>query len=164
MKKFKSRLMAFVLVGALLLATVNCGYILYPERRGKKGGEIDPVVLVMDLAWLIVGVVPGVVALVVDFATGCIYKSGDNLTMDRGGNMTVRLTDPAPEAATIKVSVINGDEATVLTERAVAAGEAVGDLEISLPWELEAGDYTLDVSVNGNTAAHWNLTVTEATL
>jgi hypothetical protein len=164
MKKFKSRLLAFVLVGALLATTVNCGFILYPDRRGKKGGEIDPVVLVMDIAWLIVGVVPGVVALVVDFATGCIYKSGDNLTMDRGGNMTVRLTDPAPKAVTLTVTVSNDDGATTLVSRQVKAGEAIGDLEISLPWELEAGNYSLNLSVNGHTAASWKLTVQEATL
>ena len=164
MKKFKSRLMAYVLVGALLAASVNCGYILYPDRRGKKGGEIDPVVLVLDIAWLIVGVVPGVVALVVDFATGCIYKSGDTLTMDRGGNMTVRLTDPAPQAATLRVTVSNDDGSTTLVERTVAKGEAFGDLEISLPWELEAGTYSLNLSVNGKPAASWNLKVQEATL
>jgi len=58
---------------ATALGSTSCGYILHPERRGNHGGEISGGTLVMDLLWLIPGVVPGVVALVVDFSSGAIY-------------------------------------------------------------------------------------------
>ncbi|MFO8057856.1 MAG: hypothetical protein R6V10_11225, partial [bacterium] len=72
---FKSRIAAVVVVIAMAFATVQCGYILHPEREGNEGGtdDIDVPVLIMDCAWLLVGIIPGVIALGVDFYTGCIY-------------------------------------------------------------------------------------------
>jgi hypothetical protein len=64
---------------ALLVTTVGsagCGYLLYPERRGTKSGTIDSGTMVMDLLWLLPGIVPGVVALIVDFSSGAIYVQG----------------------------------------------------------------------------------------
>ena len=55
------------------LPTAGCGYLLHPERRGNDGGTIDGGSLIMDLLWLLPGVVPGVVALVVDFSSGAVY-------------------------------------------------------------------------------------------
>ena len=52
----------------------GCGTILYPERRGTAGGQIDGGVAVMDCLWLLVGIVPGVVFLIVDFSNGAIYR------------------------------------------------------------------------------------------
>ncbi len=76
MRKFlKSRALALVLVASLLFMTVQCGFILYPERRGREPGElerIDPVVLIMDCAWLLVFVIPGIAALAVDAVTGTL--------------------------------------------------------------------------------------------
>jgi len=56
--------------------SLGCGYILHPERRGTQSGIIDGATMVMDLLWLIPGVIPGVVALIVDFSSGAIYISG----------------------------------------------------------------------------------------
>ncbi|HEX3902387.1 MAG TPA: hypothetical protein VH853_06015 [Polyangia bacterium] len=55
---------------------IGCGYILHPERRGIQSGVIDGATMVMDILWLIPGIIPGVVALVVDFSSGGIYASG----------------------------------------------------------------------------------------
>jgi hypothetical protein len=55
---------------------VGCGYLLHPERRGIQSGVIDGATMVMDILWLIPGIIPGVVALVVDFSSGGIYVSG----------------------------------------------------------------------------------------
>ncbi len=52
--------------------SVGCGYLLHPERRGIQSGVIDGATMVMDCLWLLVGVVPGVVALIVDFSSGGI--------------------------------------------------------------------------------------------
>src|SRR5580692_5278580 len=56
--------------------SVGCGYILHPERRGTQSGVIDGATMVMDILWLIPGIIPGVIALVVDFSSGAIYVSG----------------------------------------------------------------------------------------
>lgn len=65
-----------VLIGtAILSLTLACGTLLYPERRGREDGRVDPAVVVMDGALLFVFIVPGVVAFGVDLATGAIYES-----------------------------------------------------------------------------------------
>ena len=56
--------------------SVGCGYFLHPERRGTQSGVIDGATMVMDILWLIPGIIPGVIALVVDFSSGAIYVSG----------------------------------------------------------------------------------------
>lgn len=63
-------------VGGVGLFSASCGWILYPERNGRRGGEVDLFVLLVDLLWLLPGLLPGAVCLAVDFATGCIYRSG----------------------------------------------------------------------------------------
>lgn len=63
----------------LLLALVTqlgCGTILYPERRGQRGGRIDPAVAVMDGVGCLLFLIPGLVAFAVDFGTGAIYLPG----------------------------------------------------------------------------------------
>ena len=56
--------------------SLGCGYFLHPERRGTQSGVIDGATMVMDILWLIPGIIPGVIALVVDFSSGAIYISG----------------------------------------------------------------------------------------
>jgi hypothetical protein len=53
--------------------------------------------MVMDLLWLLAGIVPGVVALIVDFSSGAIYVGGGRaLRLAPGGHVAVRL----PRAST----------------------------------------------------------------
>ncbi len=66
------------LVLAMCLTTIltnlaACGTILYPERRGNRGGRIDPAVAILDGVGLLLFIVPGLVAYAIDFATGTIY-------------------------------------------------------------------------------------------
>src|SRR5215813_12542884 len=51
----------------------SCGTILYPERRGQPCGRLDVGVVALDGVGLLAFLVPGVIAFVVDFATGAIY-------------------------------------------------------------------------------------------
>lgn len=71
-----SKKLLSLLVCAGLGAQLGCGTILYPERRGTTGGQVDVGVAVMDCLWLLAGVVPGVVFLIVDFSNGAIYYRG----------------------------------------------------------------------------------------
>jgi hypothetical protein len=74
-----NRLVRTIAAGTMLTmgsGSVGCGYFLHPERRGIQAGVIDGATMVMDILWLIPGVIPGVIALVVDFSSGAIYISG----------------------------------------------------------------------------------------
>jgi hypothetical protein len=64
---------SLVLIIALVIHLAGCGTIIYPERRGQTTGRIDIGIAILDAAWLIVFIIPGVVAFGVDFATGAIY-------------------------------------------------------------------------------------------
>jgi hypothetical protein len=50
----------------------SCATMLHPERKGNASG-VDAAPLVLDILLLAAGVVPGVVAIAVDFRTGAIY-------------------------------------------------------------------------------------------
>jgi hypothetical protein len=69
--------MAATVTAGLALLPVSCGTLLYPERRGQPAGRIDPGVAVLDGIGLLLFFVPGVIAFVVDFATGAIYLPPD---------------------------------------------------------------------------------------
>ncbi len=73
----------------LIFGVSSCGTILYPERRGQTSGKIDVGVAVMDGLGLLLFVVPGVIAFVVDFSTGAIYlpPESSRLEHDKIQNM-----------------------------------------------------------------------------
>lgn len=71
-KKIKSAVSVIIVV-FVLIQTGSCGFILYPERKGLTQGRIDPGVAILDCILFIPFVIPGIVALAVDFVTGCIY-------------------------------------------------------------------------------------------
>jgi hypothetical protein len=73
---------------ALVVQIVGCGTLLYPERHGRRGGRVDPGVLIMDGVLLFFFVVPGLVAYAIDFYTGAVYVSGTKRT-------AVLFVDPA---------------------------------------------------------------------
>lgn len=54
-------------------SAAGCGTILYPERRGQSGGQLDWGVVMLDGIGLILFFIPGLIAFAVDFATGAIY-------------------------------------------------------------------------------------------
>jgi hypothetical protein len=58
---------------AATLAATSCGTLLYPERRGQPAGRLDPGVVALDGVGVLLFFVPGVIAFVVDFATGAIF-------------------------------------------------------------------------------------------
>lgn len=55
---------------------VGCGTLMYPERRGQRGGSIDAGVAILDGLGLLFGIIPGVIAFAVDFSNGTIYLPG----------------------------------------------------------------------------------------
>lgn len=60
----------------LILQLAGCGTILYPERKGQRGGKIDSGVALLDGIGLLFFLVPGIIAFAVDFNNGTIYLPG----------------------------------------------------------------------------------------
>lgn len=66
-----------LLLLALAAPASGCGTILFPERRGQPAGPIDWRVVALDGIFLLLFVIPGVIAFAVDFTTGAIYLPTD---------------------------------------------------------------------------------------
>ena len=88
-----------VILSVLLIAQLyGCGTIIYPERRGQKTGRVDVGIALLDALWLLVFIVPGVVAFAVDFTTGAIYLPGGTKKSSgpgEAGKVLVVRMDPA---------------------------------------------------------------------
>jgi hypothetical protein len=68
------KVLSVIILGALLIQTVGCGTIFYPERRGQTvHGGIDIVVAIADSVWFLAYIIPGLVAWGVDLYTGALY-------------------------------------------------------------------------------------------
>jgi hypothetical protein len=65
-----------LIVAILMVQLTGCGTILYPERKGQKSGTIDSGVVVLDAIGLLVFVIPGIIAFIVDANNGTIYLPG----------------------------------------------------------------------------------------
>jgi hypothetical protein len=64
----------YVLVFAVLVVQLaGCGTLMYPERKGQKGGRIDVGIAVLDGIGLLAYLVPGIIAYALDFNNGTIY-------------------------------------------------------------------------------------------
>ncbi len=81
-----SKILNFSLVAALMLQSVGCGTIMYPQRKGQKAGKIDIAVAALDAVGLLFFIVPGVIAFAVDFNNGTIY-------LPKGGTGLLNLND-----------------------------------------------------------------------
>lgn len=83
-----------VIFVCLLVQLSGCGTLFYPERRGQKAGEIDAKIAVADGVGLLFGIIPGVIAYIVDYSTGAIYLPyGHKQTVSIKGVRVVRI-DP----------------------------------------------------------------------
>jgi len=107
-------------------SSVGCGYFLYPQRRGNRS-EVDAGTLVMDLLWLIPGIIPGVIALIVDFSSGAVYLRGGRsaLLLSPDGRVAVRL--PRASAPMHLEFRLVTDSERVLARRTAVIGPSIHD-------------------------------------
>lgn len=125
----RRRLLAGGVAGLLMLGSSSCGYVLYPGRRGRSGGTIDIPVLIIDLLWLLPGLVPGLICLIVDFTSGCIYGGGGG-----GASRSPRPGQSDPRVATVEVEV-DGE--------VVASGQVEPAGKTQLRWSRVVDEATL---------------------
>ena len=77
------KLISVSLLTTILFNVTACGTILYPERKGQKGGRLDASIVVLDGIGLLLFLIPGVIAYAVDFNNGTIYVPGtDRSSLD----------------------------------------------------------------------------------
>jgi hypothetical protein len=121
------------------LGSFGCGYLLYPERRGNRGGSVDGGTLVMDLLWLIPGIIPGAVALIVDFTSGAMYRShGDRyaVTIPPDGRVAVLLPE-SPQPAQLEVRLTTSAH-RVVARRTALVGPQLHKQTVELQIEASA--------------------------
>jgi hypothetical protein len=101
--------------------------MFHPERKGNNSGPIETLPLVLDILLFLPGVIPGVVALVIDFGTGAIYteKKGNAkpfLTDASGsspGNLADRSSTARGEGALELQVRVYAEDTTVLESRTI---------------------------------------------
>jgi hypothetical protein len=101
-------LVCMIVSAALIVQLAGCGTIFYPERRGQTTGRVDIGIAILDAAWLLVFIIPGVVAFGVDFSTGAIYlPSGrhKSITPDAERMAIIKLDPKELNARTIEEAV-----------------------------------------------------------
>src|ERR1700679_3422197 len=77
-KTLENSLRVFI-CAVLTMQLMGCGTLMYPERRGQRGGSIDAGVAILDGVGLLFGIIPGVIAFAVDFSNGTIYLPATKL-------------------------------------------------------------------------------------
>ena len=85
MSAHRSRGFRLLLAGTLLWTT-SCGTLIHPERVGQpRTGRLDTSVVLLNGIGLLLFLIPGVVAFIIDFGTGAIYlppEYGSNVPLD----------------------------------------------------------------------------------
>ncbi|HET9987589.1 MAG TPA: hypothetical protein VFQ65_03700 [Kofleriaceae bacterium] len=126
-----TRAIAFSTLLAFGASSVGCGYILYPERRGNSGGTMDGGTLVMDCLWLLAGVVPGVIFLIVDFTSGAMYVNGRMaMRANSNGNIAIKLKDSA-KAKQLELRIVTASK-LVLDTKVANIGPTIHDQSVEL--------------------------------
>jgi hypothetical protein len=69
-----NRRIALIVTIALAIESASCGTLIHPDRVGQPhSGALDPSIVVLDGLGVLVFLIPGVVAFIVDFSTGAIW-------------------------------------------------------------------------------------------
>ncbi len=170
---FKMRLFSLVLLAAFVISATGCGYILYPERRhAELSNEIDGKIVVFDCLWLIVGVIPGVVALIVDGVNGTWYYTEDewneiesrsSMNVQPGQQLAVDIHGLAPANAKVTLSLLDnqGRQVTSTVEAQSASGQNLTPMMVKIPQQLDNSELALVLAVNDQQQCRWNLNVTQ---
>ena len=73
MNKILVNTLRLFICAVFTMQLMGCGTLMYPERRGQRGGSMDAGVAILDGIGLLFGIIPGVIAFAVDFSNGTIY-------------------------------------------------------------------------------------------
>jgi hypothetical protein len=134
--RFSPRPLPFILAAAVMFNSTSCGTLLHPERRGQPpGGRLDPAIVLLDAAGLLLFLIPGLVAFAVDFSTGAIYLPPDYNWAPHAAHSTS--SPSAQSARLVKVQLAKEE----LTRSRI---EEVVREKTGRPVDLEPGRYRAD--------------------
>jgi len=139
----KVRLLASALAITML---PSCARIMHPERTGNSNGEIDIGPLVVDCLLFIPGIVPGVIALAVDFGSGAIFinsRSSRAQNVTREGTLALR-PQRVPQGSVLHVRLVDQEGAVLSEDSAIGTGRRA---DLSLPLEPAAAAHAEEVDV-----------------
>jgi len=161
MKRLKSRGLVTVVTIAFILAVSGCGTLMHAERMHRKPSDkIDPEVVALDCAWLLVGVIPGVVALAVDFHNKTIYFSESELDAEAGDDVSIHFHGKAPVGSQVALQLLDPNDRDLVTPvqvRAAAGGQLQQSLTLTIPEDTNVDGLRLILSVNGRPQVTWRL-------
>ena len=106
MRNIKSSFLSLFLTITLLSQLFSCGYVLHPERRGQKSGQVDWAIVGLDSIGIIFFIIPGLIAFGVDIYSGTLYLQ--NSASPRGSLEWNKVT-------AIKLDPKNINEKTIAT-------------------------------------------------
>jgi hypothetical protein len=97
-KKLQSRVFTLVVTLCFAVSSISCGTLMHSERiLSRPSDKLDGKTVALDCLWLLPGLVPGVVALGVDFHNDAIYYSRSELeAMKKGKKVRLRIPSIAP--------------------------------------------------------------------
>ena len=174
-KFFRSRALIMVTLVAFAVSISGCGYYLHPERRDAKlSQQLDTKIVVYDCLWLLVFIVPGVVALVVDGVNDTWYYTPDQWEAKKaasaekkevsavpGTELKIRVHGAAPQDAELTLRLLDSDGTQIAPEThlSVTAGQPLTSLAVAVPADTPVGQARLVLSVNGQPQTSWNVSV-----
>lgn len=100
------KMLLILLAATAAVSFTGCGTLFRGERVGKRASDrIDPTIMILDCCGLLFGLIPGVVALVLDFNNKTIYYTkseasslSDAGSLDRARMVAVKVRAMTPEA------------------------------------------------------------------
>jgi len=160
MQTLRSRGLILAVTLLFALTVTGCGALMHPERKtAKPSDKIDSKTLILDCLWLLAGVVPGIVALGVDFYNDTIYFSEDELKAQAGDKVTLNLHGKAPADSVVTLGLVDRDGAELASAKARAtSGAAMTDpLSLVMPEDTDLHGARLVVAVDGRAQASWRI-------
>ena len=102
------------LAASFVFAATGCGTLFRSDRIGKSSSDrIDPAIMILDCCGLLFGLIPGVVALVLDFNNKTIYYSSSEVAGIPGSTenmVAIQVEDMSEEAIAAALSEALGRE------------------------------------------------------
>jgi len=159
MDMFRNRYLVAVALATMLVSSSGCGTLLYPARRDAKASTtLDTRVVILDCLWFFAGIIPGVVALAVDFVTEAAYFSEGEAHASSGDTVSVNVYGAAPADCMMELRLVdsNGHDLTKPACVAAVTGEELDSgLSLVMPSEVENQEATLILALDGREQVRW---------
>ena len=161
MRLLRNQWLVVFALGVILVSASGCGALLYPARLAAKPSRtLDTRVVVLDCLWLVAGIIPGVVALAVDFTTQAAYFSEGEAQVSAGDRVSVNVYGAAPADSELTLRLVDAegrDLASPVHANAVAGEELESPLSLIVPGGINTSESQLVLAVNGQRQVTWSV-------